>query len=300
MNNIETQKSYFLDYLQNEKRYSIHTVEGYKNDLDGFVKHIAQYGVNTMSQIQTDLVRDWLIYLKENNYTSKSIHRKRSALLSWFKFLVRKEYIPKMPFDEIIVPKIEQRLPIFATQKDMQKLFDGSFFPNDFAGKIDKMILYFFYYTGVRVSELVSIKIQDLDFGNRLVKIAHGKGGKNRLIPLLPILEEELHLYIKEKADFFNKRVIDDHLFVSEKGKPLGRTSVYLIVKKYLGAATTLDKTSPHVLRHTFATHLLEEGADINAIKELLGHSSLASTQVYTHLNIKKLKETYKKAHPKK
>ncbi|MGL6022423.1 MAG: tyrosine-type recombinase/integrase [Chitinophagaceae bacterium] len=297
---LDNSKSFFLEYLKNEKRYSLHTVYSYQNDIEGFLKYMVQYDINSVLKIHNSLVRDWLIFLKEQNYSSRSIHRKRSAIQSWFKFLVIKEYIPKIPFEDIMVPKIEKRLPIFASQKEMYQLFNNITFPDDFQGETHRMILLFFYYTGVRVSELVHIKLQDIDFGKSLVKIDFGKGNKSRFIPLSSIFQEELKRYIKKRENFYYDKLKTDYLFLTEKDNQFNRSSIYLIVKKYLGASTTLDKTCPHVLRHTFATHLLEEGADINAIKEFLGHSSLASTQVYTHLNIKKLKEVYKKAHPKK
>lgn len=284
----------FLDYLRFEKRYSQHTIISYQNDLDQFFAFIAQYETSVES-VTPSFIRSWLAELKGDDIGSKSINRKISTLKSFFKFLMKQGVIQQTPMTTIISPKISKRLPAFIEEKNTDTLFSHVEFSDDWCGKTERLILLLFYSTGMRLSELINLKEKQIDAHYCQVKVL-GKGNKERIIPVSKELMGEMQDYISKKPVTLDAV---DNVLVNEKGKPLYAKHVYNTVKKYLGIVTTLDKKSPHVLRHTFATHLMNNGADLNAVKELLGHSSLAATQVYTHNTIEKLKDVYKKAHPK-
>lgn len=286
----------FLDYLKFEKRYSQHTVSSYQTDLEQFFSFLAsQYDAPQVESISTAMVRSWLAEMKSEDITSKTINRKISALKTFFKFLLRKGIIAKTPMTNIISPKVSKRLPAFVDEKSIPLLFAGTAFTDDWKGKTEKLVLTLFYNTGMRLSELINLKKEQIDESYAQIKV-FGKGSKERIIPVQRTLIDELKNYISEQPETASNNSV---VFVNEKGKPLYPKYVYNLVKKHLGEVTTLSKKSPHVLRHTFATHLANNGADLNAIKELLGHSSLASTQVYAHNTIEKLKEVYNQAHPK-
>ena len=286
----------FLDYLRFQKRYSKHTIIAYKKDLEDFFLFIADgYESMDVKLITSAIVRTWLARLKEENITSKSINRKISSLKSFFKFLLKEGVIDATPMSTITSPKINKRLPIYIEEKDVQTLFEYVEFPHNYTGQAERLIMQLFYNTGFRVSELINLKISQIDFSNNYIKVL-GKGNKERIIPVHKDLLYKLKDFISKKAV---EAKSNDLIFTSEKGKPMYAKQVYNIVKKYLSLVTTVQKKSPHILRHSFATHLTNNGADLNAVKELLGHSSLAATQVYTHNSIEKLKEVFKKAHPK-
>ena len=286
----------FVDYMRFEKRYSKHTLISYQTDLKFFFEYlIDEYDSITIAAVTAPIIRTWLAHIKEKeDLTSKSINRKISTLKSFFKFLMKEGLVDATPMSSIISPKINKRLPVYVEQKDIKTLFDYVEFPDTHTGKTERLLLKVFYETGIRVSELVNFKQNNVDFGNNTVKVL-GKGNKERIIPVSNQLSQALLNYIHDKNALFNNEI----LFVSEKGKPLYAKQVYNIVKKYLSTVTTIKNKSPHILRHSFATHLSNNGADLNAVKELLGHSSLAATQVYTHNNIERLKNVFKKAHPK-
>lgn len=288
----------FLDSLSFEKRYSPHTIQAYQDDLLQFFDFmLVEYGDTALSALSAPLVRTWLASLKEQKLKAKSINRKISTLKSFFKYQMRMGLIEKSPMQHIVAPKISKRLPVYIEEKDMGTLLQQVTFPDTWRGNTDKLLVNIFYQTGVRLSELVNLKESQVDAGNRTIKVT-GKGNKERIIPVNNELITLLNWYTNEKRRQFP--LFDSlYLLVNEKGKKLYTKYVYLAVTSYLGEVTTLDKKSPHVLRHSFATHLTNHGADINSIKELLGHSSLAATQIYTHNSIEKLKEVYKKAHPK-
>jgi integrase/recombinase XerC len=287
----------FLDYLKFEKRYSQHTVISYRTDLVAFFDYITtQYGDLPLPSLTHTYVRSWLASLKDEGLTSKSMNRKISTLRSFFKFQLKAGMIRQSPMVKIIAPKNEKRLPEFVADRDIQTLFDHVEFPPTWEGRTDRLILMLFYHTGMRLSEAINLRDYQVNQATRSLKVL-GKGNKERIVPVAPFVLEDIASYQTERKALKNN--IEDYLLVDEKGKKLAPRKVYSSVRKYLSLVTTIEKRSPHVLRHSFATHLTNNGADLNAVKELLGHSSLAATQVYTHNTIDKLKEVYKKAHPK-
>ncbi|MEO6233250.1 MAG: tyrosine-type recombinase/integrase [Ferruginibacter sp.] len=288
----------FLNYLTFQKRYSQHTIISYQNDLTGFFTFLEdQFNTTILSEINASFVRSWLANLKEGKMESKSINRKISALKSFFKYQLKQGNLAKSPMVTIISPKVKKRLPQFVEEKDINTLFNYVEFPNSWEGKTQRLVLQLFYNTGMRQAELVNLKESQIDKSNQVIKVL-GKGNKERVIPVGKDLMDQVQDYLKAKKTEL-EAPDKEFLLVNLKGKKLYPKLVYNIVKQYLTTVTTIDKKSPHVLRHTFATHLMNNGADLNAVKELLGHSSLAATQIYTHNTIEKLKDVYKKAHPK-
>lgn len=288
----------FLNYLQYQKRYSRHTVISYKNDLESFDEFITHtYGLIVLSEIRSAFIRTWLATLKEKGITSRTISRKISTLKSFFKYQIKKGVIAASPMSVISSPKSGKKLPQFVDKKDIETLFEHVEFPDTWQGTTEKLILQLFYNTGIRQAELLQLQNNHFDAGNSNIKVL-GKGNKERIIPVSAVIGFAIGEYIKNKATQFSN-VDSNFLFLNSKGKKLYARYVYNVVKKYLSLVTTIDKKSPHILRHTFATHLTNNGADLNAVKELLGHSSLAATQIYTHNTIEKLKDAYTKAHPK-
>jgi integrase/recombinase XerC len=285
----------FLDYIKFEKRYSQHTLISYQNDLGQFFAYLSsQFDSPALPDITAPFIRSWLAELKGiEKLTAKTINRKISTLKSFFKYQLKKGAIKVSPMTTITAPKAGKRLPQFVKESEIETLFNHVDFTDDWKARTSRLILLLFYSTGIRLSELINLKESQVDGYNRQIKVL-GKGNKERVIPVSAEVINDLQAYIAESPA---KEV--PNVFVNEKGKPLYPRYVYNAVKKYLSAVTTLDKKSPHILRHTFATHLMNNGADLNAVKELLGHSSLAATQVYTHNTIEKLKDVFKKAHPK-
>jgi integrase/recombinase XerC len=252
-----------------------------------------------LNEITASIIRTWLASMKEKGMESRSINRKISTLKSFFKFQLKEGTVMASPMTTIISPKNKKRLPQYVDEKGTEVLFKYVEFDNSWKGKTDQLIMQLLYNTGMRQAELVGLKESQIDKSNSQIKVL-GKGNKERLIPVNRELVTQVVNYMQDKRKDFE--VFDtEFVLVNEKGKKLYPKYVYLTVKKYLSEkdVTTIEKRSPHVLRHTFATHLMNNGADINAVKELLGHSSLAATQVYTHNTIDKLKGIYKKAHPK-
>lgn len=287
----------FLDYLKFEKRFSQHTIISYQTDLIAFFDYLQlTYNGVSLQQLSHIYIRSWLASLKEKGMAAKSINRKISSLRSFFKYQMKMGLMEQTPMTKINAPKNERRLPKFVAKKDVATLFDHVEFSDDWKGKTARLIFLLFYNTGMRLSELINLKQGNIDFSNHSIKVL-GKGNKERIIPMGNELANEIKTYINFKKEIVNKNA--EVLLINEKGKSLAPRSVYATVKQYLSLVTTIDKKSPHILRHSFATHLSNNGADLNAIKELLGHSSLAATQVYTHNTIEKLKSIYKQAHPK-
>lgn len=288
----------FLKYLEYEKRYSPNTLIAYENDLKQFSEYMESvYGIGDTVQTEFMHVRSWIVELMSESVSTRSINRKLSTLKSYFKYLQKREFIDTNPMQKVIAPKAGKKLPVFLNSKQTEQLFSQIEFEDSFSGIRDRLILELLYATGMRRAELIFLKISDIDFkANRLTVL--GKGNKERIIPFGGALKDVLFSYIEQRKLSF-PQIATNKLILTNKGVPVYPKLVYNTVKKYLSQVTTLDKRSPHVLRHTFATHLMDKGADLNAVKELLGHSSLAATQVYTHNSIEKLKRAYKQAHPK-
>ncbi len=291
---LETEE--FLQSLQFEKKYSQHTLIAYRKDLEQFIQYlVVQYDSPAIKDIKTAFIRSWLAEIKQKKLTNKSINRKISALKSFFKYLLKRSLIDTSPMAGIVSPKISTKLPQFIDEKDIRKLSEQVTFPDTHMGDTEKLILTMFYTTGMRLSELINLKESNIDYAYQTIKIL-GKGNKERIIPVSHTVLESIKEYLAKKPA--TEKGLDT-VFTNDKGKVFNPRTVYNKVKKYLDQVTFIEKKSPHVLRHTFATHLMNNGAEMNDLKELLGHSSLASTQIYTHLTIEKLKEVYKQAHPK-
>ena len=290
--------SEFISYIRFEKRFSKNTVASYESDLIQFKDYLeSKYKINIIQDVNHLIIRSWIIELMENNISSRSVNRKISSLKSYFKFLLKENIILKNPMTKVVSPKTSKNLPQFIEKGGMEILFENEIKDDTFEGKRDILILELFYATGMRLSELVNIKISDFDFSRNIIKVL-GKRNKTRVIPFSDRLKEIINIYIEERRLIVVENEIDE-LFLTSKGKKIYQKLVYRIVNLYLRRVTTIDKKSPHVLRHTFATHLLDNGADLNAVKELLGHANLSATQIYTHNTIEKLTKVYKQAHPK-
>ncbi|MBL6874336.1 MAG: tyrosine-type recombinase/integrase [Flavobacteriales bacterium] len=282
----------FLDYISKEKRYSVHTQTSYKTDLNQFFLFLnTEFGISDPSKVTFKMIRNWISYLLESGLKSVSVNRKISSIKSYFKFIEMSGFSDYNPTLKITSPKTSKRLPIFIEKNNIDNLLDNNFFNNDFEGSRDKLIIELFYFTGIRLSELLNIKISDVNFNNSYVKVL-GKRNKERLIPLNFELSQNL-------KNFISQNNLTKFLFTDINYKKLYSKKVYRIVNYYISKVSSLKKRSPHILRHSFATHMLNNGADINAIKELLGHANLSATQVYTHNSIAKLKSVHNQAHPK-
>ncbi|WP_276132542.1 tyrosine-type recombinase/integrase [Polluticoccus soli] len=287
----------YIHYLRFEKRFSRHTLDSYQKDLEQFRDFaLEQFSLDSATNISHFHIRSWLAALKDQKQSPRTINRKLSSLNSFYKFLLRQQAVEKNPVRQLHALKLPERLPSYMKEQETQHLLEELQFDEGFKGFTDRLICELFYQTGMRRQELLQLKEADIEWSLQQVRVL-GKGNKERLIPVHPVLLDELTSYIAEKK--IMGLPDDGHLLVLENGGPLYPVYIYRTVKKYLSIATTLQKKSPHVLRHTFATHLLNNGANIQAIKDLLGHSSLAATQVYTHNNIAKLKEIHKQNHPR-
>ncbi|MCX6257525.1 MAG: tyrosine-type recombinase/integrase [Bacteroidia bacterium] len=290
-------KELFLKYLRFEKRVSGHTIVSYENDLNQFFEYFANHEPGS-SEISVNHrhIRDWVISLVENNYSARSVNRKISALKSFYKFLLKEGFIDHNPLDKILSPRIRKQLPSFVEKEKMDYLLDDIRFENDFEGVRNHLIIEMFYSTGMRLSELVNLKLQAVDNINSSLKVL-GKRNKERIIPYGPNLKKQIEVYAGLRENLEIKD--NDYFFLTSGGRKIYHKLVYRLVNKYLSMVTSLEKKSPHLLRHTFATQMLNNGADLNAIKELLGHSNLSATQIYTHNTFEKLKKIYKQAHPR-
>ncbi len=290
-------KESFLSYLQNEKRCSRHTVKAYNTDLTRFFEFYQEMnGVLEITDINYKDIRRWIVALMDAGNTARTVNRKLSSLKSFFKFLLREKIIVQDPMERVVAPKQGKKLPSFVAE-DAMKLLREVDFGKDFEGVRDQLIVELFYLTGMRLSELMNIKENDIDRGTSLIKVL-GKRNKERIIPVSESLFPILDKYLKIKKETFGD-LENEFLFVTKKGVPVYEKLLYRVVKKYLSKITTMTKRSPHVLRHTFATHLLNNGAELNAVKELLGHADLSATQIYTHVSFEHLNDVYQKAHPR-
>jgi len=288
----------FLKYLSYEKRYSQHTINSYQTDLIQFETYRQiHHGSCRLEEATHRMIRGWMVFLVELNYSPTSINRKIASLRSYYKFLLKNSSISKDPTYKIRMLKSGKKIPHFVKEKEIIKLFDEFDFGKEFKGIRDKLLLELLYGTGIRLSELIHIRPADIDIYDQTVKVL-GKRNKERIIPLNSELILLINHYITLKKEKFTGNA-SEYLIVTNSGEKCYPMLVYRIVRKYLNLFTSIDKRSPHVLRHTFATHLLNKGAELNAVKDLLGHTSLAATQVYTHNSLEKLKKVFDQAHPK-
>lgn len=284
----------FLDHLLKNRRYSSHTITAYRNDLNQFEQYLTEiYRINTI-EATPDMLRSWVVSLLEEGIQAKTINRKISTLKSFYNFLLKEKRILSLPTLKLTSPKVKKPLPAYIKKSEMNTLLNDIHFGEDYEGMRDELILELFYSCGLRLAELINLKEGDVSFYESTMKVL-GKRNKERIVPLHKVVMEKLKPYLEEK-----RRVFDNHfLFLTDAGKKLYPKFVYRKVNRYLGQVTTSDKKSPHVLRHTFATHMLNNGADLNTIKEILGHANLSATEVYTHNTIEKLKNIYNQAHPR-
>lgn len=288
----------FLSYLKSEKRYSSHTIKAYETDLQQLQQFLlTTFETNDLLTVSHTHLRSWMVSLMEQGISARSINRKISSLKTFYRFEMRRGNIKVSPASKLVSPKVKKRLPVFVNEAQMGELFRQESGECEFSVVRNELVIELLYNTGMRVSELVGLKDSSIDRYAGNVKVL-GKGNKERIIPMSKEMINSLKQYKELRNKLFDRNATDT-LLVTDSGKPVNSRYVYRIVNSTLGKFTTLDKKSPHVLRHTFATHLLNKGAEISAIKELLGHASLAATQVYTHNTIEKLKDIYKKAHPK-
>ena len=288
--------SAFFNYLNHQKSYSVHTITAYKKDLEQFQQFLTKnYQIEKVEGVNSLIIRSWIVELIEKEITPRSINRKISTLKSFYKFLLKSDLVSNNPLLKVIPPKTSGRLPLFVAENEMKELFDEISFDDSFEGYRDQLILELFYASGIRLSELIELKLTSIDFDNNTIKVL-GKRNKERLIPLSGKLKTMLPQYISLRIE---SGYTNNYFFLTKKDEKMYPKLVYRIVNSYLSMVTTLSKKSPHVLRHTFATHMLNNGADLNSIKEILGHANLSATQVYTHNSIEKLKSIHKQAHPR-
>lgn len=286
----------FIEYLRFEKRFSKHTILSYENDLRQYFEFAVKSG-QTDDLPDTATLRMWVVSQMENNITPRTIHRKLSTLRSYCKYLMQRGYLKTNPLDKVLKPKLNRRLPEFIENERINHFLDSYDFGNDFAGRRNRLILELLYQTGMRRAELISLKLSSIDVSKKQI-LVRGKRNKQRIIPISSKLTILIEDYIQIRKEAFQGSG-EEFLLLTDKGKPVYDKLIYRVVNNFLSYLTTRKKKSPHVLRHTFATHLLNKGADLNAIKELLGHANLSATQVYTHNSFENLKNTYKKAHPR-
>lgn len=285
----------FLTYLQKEHRYSEHTITAYKNDLSQLSEYLSShFELSDIKVAEPQMLRSWVVSMMEEGLNTRSINRKISTINSFYEFLLKKGMIKEVPTAKIIRPKQNKSLPKFVNQKEMNLLLDEFEFEDDYAGQRDRIIMEVLYSTGMRLSELIGLKESDFSFYEKTLKVL-GKGNKERIIPLADNMSLKIEAYLKLKQKHFSS----PYILLTDKGEKLYPKFVYRKVNYYLSSVTSSTHKSPHVLRHTFATHMLNNGADLNTIKEILGHANLSATEVYTHNSIEKLKTIYKQAHPR-
>ncbi|MCX7548151.1 tyrosine-type recombinase/integrase [Xanthomarina sp. F1114] len=288
----------FIDYLLLEKNYSKLTIQAYKNDLTEFLSFIElEFDTPSIETVNYPQIRSWIVSLVEKGISNRTINRKVSALNSYYKFLLKTESIQANPLAKHKALKTSKKIQVPFSENEITTVLDELYFESDFEGVRNKLIIELFYSTGIRRIELIELKLKDIDFSNKTLKVL-GKRNKERFVPLLPKVIESVKVYLEHRNKL---EVITNSkaLFLTKKGVKIYETLVYRIINEYFSLASSKVKKSPHILRHSFATHLLNQGADLNAVKELLGHSSLAATQVYTHNSISELKKVYLNSHPR-
>ena len=288
----------FIDYLQIEKNYSSNTLSAYKKDLIEFKNFINEnFDKYPIEHAKYKAIRLWIVELVNRDLTNRSINRKVSSLKSFYKFLVKTDTIGSSPLLAHSPLKQSKKIQVPFSKEEINSLLDSDSFKDDFRGVLQKTIITFFYFTGVRRIELINIKESDINMDSSTIRIM-GKRSKERIIPMLPKLKKSIVDYLYLRSQEFNKKTLE-YLFVSRSGSQLSEKYVYRTVNEYFKLVSPKVKKAPHVLRHSFATHLINEGADINSVKELLGHSSLSATQVYSHTSMERIKEVFKNSHPR-
>lgn len=291
--------SLFLEHIRYEKRLSHHTLTAYRIDMEQFQAYLkSQYELEPAENATFNQIRSWIVSLVETGLDKTSVNRKIATLRAFYGFLLRRKVITIDPMLKVSALKISKKVPVFVEEKPMETLLDNVDFPDDFKGLRDKLVLELLYGTGIRLAELVGLKMADVNLYEKTITVL-GKRNKHRIIPVPNPLFALIQQYQQAKETAFGAQADSVYLILSDQGVRAYPVLIQRIVKRYLELVTTLEKKSPHVLRHTYATHLLNRGADLNAIKDLLGHSSLAATQIYTHTTIDKLKKAYNQAHPK-
>jgi integrase/recombinase XerC len=283
----------FLNYLSSEKRFSTHTLIAYENDLKQFFEFTKIETLTSLTEVNHQLIRSWIVDLVDSEFSNKSVNRKLSSLRSFVKWAQKNDYLIQNPFKKVVAPKIIKRLPIFVKESEIESVKVESYFTDDFVGIRNLLIVEILYQTGIRLSELINLKIEDLS--NDSIKVL-GKRNKERIIPISNELQIQIIEYLKQRT-----QIISDEwfLFVLEDGKKIYEKLVYRLINNYLSSHTNLEKRSPHVLRHTFATHMMNNGAGLEVLKNLLGHADLSATQVYTHNSFSQLTNIYSQAHPR-
>jgi integrase/recombinase XerC len=294
---VELHSDLFFQYIASERRLSDNTFTAYKLDLGQFTDFLLQFCLTSVTEVRHTHIRAWVVSLMENDLTARSVNRKLSCLKTYFGFLQKRQHITVNPMAKVVSPKTSKRLPTIVPESKLELLFDQIEWGTDFNAVRDRAILETFYATGIRLSELIGLKINSVDFGSNNIKVL-GKGNKERLIPFARKLEDILRGYIVAREANFPSTLRTD-LFLTKLGNPMQPSGVGSLVRRHLSYVTSQEKRSPHVLRHSFATHLSENGADLNAIKELLGHANLSATQIYTHNSVERLRKVYQQAHPK-
>jgi integrase/recombinase XerC len=295
---MPTNQQAFRDYLQLQKKYSSHTVKAYLIDIQEFELFvISNFEQDSIDQIAYPQIRSWVVALSDQSISNSSINRKMSSLKSYYKFLLRIKQIEQSPLLKHKALKTPKKLQIPFSEKELDLVLNQLIYPEGFEGLRDKLIIDLFYTTGIRRAELIGLKTHSIDFQYKTIKVL-GKRNKERIVPLLPIILQQLEPYLTQHKQIQNIHKTGD-LFLTQNGVKLNDTFVYRLINKYFSGISEKVKKSPHILRHTFATHLLNNGADLNSVKELLGHASLASTQVYTHSSLSELKKVYANTHPR-
>nr|WP_324214349.1 tyrosine-type recombinase/integrase [Flavobacterium sp.] len=288
----------FQDYLQSEKKYSLHTVNAYVNDLIFFQEFLkTNFDTDSLEEVNYSMIRSWIVAMVDDGISNSSVNRKVSSLKSFYKFLLKTKQIESSPLLKHKSLKTPKKLQIPFSEKELDAVLNLLKYPEGFEGVRDKLIIDLFYSTGIRRTELINLKMQNVNLSSGTLKVL-GKRNKERILPILPIISKQMNLYLSERAQL---EVIkdNDYFFLMLKGVKMNDSFVYRLINYYFSNVSEKVKKSPHILRHTFATHMLNNGADLNSVKELLGHSSLASTQIYTHSSLSELKKVYGDAHPR-
>ncbi|WP_439182420.1 tyrosine-type recombinase/integrase [Carboxylicivirga taeanensis] len=293
MQNLES----FYKYLEFERRNSPHTITAYKSDVQQFCEFLSGEGIELWEQVTSKIIRSWMVTMVNDGVTARSVTRKISTLKVLFRYLMQQKVVESNAAEQVITPKLPKRLPVFVKEQEMDLLLDEVPFGDDYAGVRDRLIIEMFYHTGMRLAELAGLTDEQIDLANGILKV-RGKRNKERIIPVIKELKVSLVRYLNRRNSEFPERT-NTYVFLTGKGLPVYHKLVYRVVNKYLGLVSTVTKKSPHVIRHSFATALLNRGAELNAIKELMGHANLAATEVYTHNTYAQLNSIYKQAHPR-